>query len=116
MKVKIIFYVFALILAFVLGYYAHSVISKGNVKIKKVVVTKTEYIKVPTTPEEAFRCANSPITISAKENKNKIYIVAKDECKKAEAVVDVSCTTKKETKALMGGIIFILGVAVILLL
>ena len=115
MKVKIIFYVFALILAFVLGYYAHSVISKGNVKIKKVVVTKTEYIKVPTTPEEAFRCARSPIIISAKENKNKIYIVAQDECKKAEAVVDVSCETKKETKALMGGIIFILGVAVILL-
>lgn len=116
MKIKNVIYIIALLLMFALGYYIASITKKNDVEIKTVKVTKTEYIKVPTTPEEAFRCARSPITISAKENKNKIYIVAQDECKKAEAVVDISCEAKKETQALMGGIIFILGIAVILLL
>lgn len=108
---KYIALIIIIAVAFAAGFYTHAMISKREVGIKEVIVHETKYVKIPANCEEAYKCARSPIRITAEmETEEKMHIVASDECKSAEAEIKIEANVKDQDKNVIIG--FVTGVII----
>lgn len=89
------------------------------IKIKKVTVTETRYIRPAETERELRDCYESPITIEAEMRDNSMYITAGDACKHARAQVVLDCEPRPidprktiKSHAIIGGCGVVIGVVV----
>jgi len=107
-----------LAIAFGVGYVVGRYVTKQDVIIKEVTVTKTKYIKVPVTMEQYKECYESPIHIQTTAVDNIIRVRAFDECKEATADIEVGTQTKDNMLYVVSSFAFgmILGVVLQIIL